>query len=175
MRHVLIFLIVSSCVLASGCDSLLANVQQMDRDGNSKLSAAELAHGFVELADTRIENDVLSELELREAFADIELKRAWDFDEDGDVDSIDFTFVFTDLGGDPQNRFDVWDADEDGLLSNAEISDTLFTKFDLNRDDVLDDGEMESLIVFYGGIDAYDQDQDGELSFNEIGDAILDL
>jgi Ca2+-binding EF-hand superfamily protein len=171
VRTLLCTALILGVLLCSGCLPGAGIFQQLDQDSSGKLDGEEIAEGLMAMADTTPEDEVLTEQELEIGFTDINLLRQWDFDHDGDVDSLDFTFVFAEEGSDPQSRFDLWDNDQNGQLDNAELAAALFPKFDLNRDQVLDLGEVERLVVFYGLIEAHDDDDDHELSYQEFVEA----
>ena len=168
MRTPILALLALTTLALSGCDDFFVQAQDMDSDGNSKLSSEEISAGLVRLTDTQRQDGVVSEAELREAFEQIGLLKAWDKDGNGKVNATDFVFLFPQSVGDPDNRFSNWDTNGDGTLVNAELAASLFNKFDLDRNNSLDRGEMEEVFVFYGGINAYDTDNDGELSFLEL-------
>lgn len=171
MRKPICILICSLFLLTlSGCDDFMARAREMDSNDNGKLSAREASRGLVYLADIDDFDGYVSEYELQESFADIGLLAEWDADNNGRVNATDFVFLFPQAVGDVDNRFSNWDRNGNGTLSNDELASSLFNKFDLNRDEILDAGEMEEIFVFYGGIEAYDQDDDGQLSFLEIED-----
>lgn len=168
MRKPILALLTLTTLALSGCDDFFAQAQNMDSNGNSKLSSEEISAGLVRLCDTQDRNGTVSESELREAFEKIDLLAAWDKDNNGRVNATDFVFLFPRSVGDLGNRFSNWDSDGDGTLTNSELAGSLFNKFDLDRNNSLDRGEMEEVFVFYGGINAYDTDNDGELSFLEL-------
>jgi len=162
-------ILVVACGL-TGCLQGAGKFQQFDQDGSGTLSPKEIAQGLIELTDDSGDG-VLTARELTDGFRDIGLLNNWDFDDDGDVDALDFTFIFTDESNDPDNRFELWDTDDNRRLDTPELAAALFEKFDLNRDDLLDPGEVQSLVVFYKVIEAYDGNGDQELSYQEFLEA----
>ena len=162
-------ILVVACGL-TGCLQGAGKFQQFDQDGSGTLSPKEIAQGLIELTDDSGDG-VLTARELTDGFRDIGLLNNWDFDDDGDVDALDFTFIFTDESNDPDNRFELWDTDDNRRLDTPELAAALFEKFDLNRDDLLDPGEVQSLVVFYKVIEAYDGNEDQELSYQEFLEA----
>lgn len=169
MKKTLVIGALLSAVVCAGCDNLYSSLRQMDTDGSGTLSSREISQGLLEMGDTIDHDGVLSPAELSEGFAKLGLLKGWDRDHNGRVNATDFVFLFTAGGGDAISRFSTWDKDGNGTLTNQELSQTLFSKFDLNRNGYLDRGEIEEVFVYYKGIQAYDKDEDGELSFAEIG------
>lgn len=168
------FIILLAVTSFTGCLEFASSFQDIDENGNGKLSAREISAGLLEMAD---ENDsgMLDEQEFQDGLSEIRFINQWDTDGDGRVSAIDFTFLFSSARGDSETRFSDWDLNGDGTLSPEELSHSLFSQLDLNRDEALDRGEIERTFTMYDGISAYDKDGDGELSLAELNAAAVRL
>lgn len=174
MKTTFFTIITLICIALTGCGQLAGQFQEWDDDGNSKLSSREISKGLLGLADSD-GSGALDPGELQAGLEEIHLLRDWDQDQDGQVTATDFTFIFEQAAGDSGTRFSEWDTDGNGRLDERELTDSLFDRYDQNRDDRLVRGELERVLVLAGGIADYDLDGDGELSYGELRAAALSL
>ncbi|WP_162052203.1 EF-hand domain-containing protein [Pontibacter pamirensis] len=122
--------------------------QDWDVNDDSFLDEDEFTTSFFQIWDT--DNDgMIEDIEWNAAVADYNLAgadwAAWDTNTDGFIETAEFDTGFNNLGW-----YNAWDTDGNGLIEAREYTDGVFTIWDEDEDDVLDDTEYTYFNTYYG-------------------------
>lgn len=97
----------------------------------------------------------LDENEFRTRFSDGQLYGDWDSDRDRNISTAEWGTVNTTWGDAPggvdtNGLFDTWDADEDGLIDNNEMSTGVYDTWDVDDNNMVDTNEFNDGVVWFG-------------------------
>lgn len=100
-------------------------------------------------------DSMLDDGEFRARFNDGDWYGDWDGDKDGNVSAEEFNTVRAGWGDAPggvdeNGLVDVWDADEDGLLSNDEVTTGAYSTWDRDGNRMIDTAEYEAGSRWFG-------------------------
>lgn len=95
-------------------------------------------------------DSMLDQNEFRTGFNDGDWFGDWDGNRDNRLSNEEFDMQAKNWGFDSDDGvFDVWDADDDGFLTNNEYADGAFVHWDRNRDYMLNDDEFDEGINWF--------------------------